>query len=226
MSAALPVINSLRDLLQTGDQVKKITGCTSGTLAYVLRSFTADGSVTFSQAVKQAVDWGYTEPDVRDDLTGIDMAAKTVALARECGVSMSVEDVEIEGLLPKEIAEKTYPEGTKYPEITEDVLATMGTSLDEPMAKMLAEAQKDDKVLRYAFELDLEKGTAKVGPKAVDNTNPLFRLKADENLVCFTTDRYKSSPLVVKGSAAGAELAAAGIFADILRLARVFNSQL
>ena len=144
-------------------------------------------------------------------------------LARECGLELSIEDVAIEGLIPQDLATKSFPDDMKATEVTQEVLKVMGSSLDEAMAEKLKEAKAEDKVLRYSMTVDVEKGTASVGLKAVDITDPLFRLKDDENLVSFTTGRYNKSPLIVKGSAAGAELAASGIFADILRLARVFS---
>ena len=222
VGAALPIVGAVRDLLETGDTVKSINGCVSGTLAYVLKSIEEDGT-TFSAAVKKAVDLGYTEPDVREDLTGLDMAEKAVTMARECGLELSIEDVAIEGLIPQDLATKSFPDDMKATEVTQEVLKVMGSSLDEAMAEKLKEAKAEDKVLRYSMTVDVEKGTASVGLKAVDITDPLFRLKDDENLVSFTTGRYNKSPLIVKGSAAGAELAASGIFADILRLARVFS---
>jgi len=199
----------------------KIEGTVSYTLAYTLRTF-ADSDVSFSGALQQAMDAGYTEPDLRDDLRGGDMANKVVILAREIGLDVDIEDVEVEPIIPREILDRVY-EGSEA-EVNKAVLEDIRKTVDPDMAAKLASATADDMVLRYRFLIDRETKTYKVFFSEVGRNNPLFRLKKNENLVAFHTQRYVDSPLIIKGSAAGPDLAASGCFADLLRLARAYRA--
>lgn len=219
VGSALPILTTLRDLMQTGDEVQLLRGCLSGTMAYIFSTMSEE--VSFTDAVRQAMEQDYTENDIREDLTGSDAAAKIVILARELGMDISVDDVEVESLVPDDILNKEYP-GTRE-EMNEAILEDLKV-MDAPMLKRWKEAIDNDLLLRYKFKIDVVQGTCKCGLDAVPNTDTLYRLRNNENLVAFETERYTVSPLIVKGAAAGPELAAAGMFADLLRLGRAFST--
>jgi aspartokinase/homoserine dehydrogenase 1 len=219
VGSALPVLTTLRDLLQTGDDVKLLRGCLSGTMAYVFS--TMNEEVSFTEAVQQAMNKDYTENDIRDDLTGSDAASKIVILARELGMDISVDDVEVESLVPEHIKNKQYT-GTKD-EINAAILEDL-KEVNAPMLQRWKDAVDNGEFLRYKFVIDVINGKCRCSLEAVPNTDTLYRLRNNENLVAFETTRYTTSPLIVKGAAAGPELAAAGMFADLLRLGRAFST--
>lgn len=217
VGSALPVLTTLRDLIQTGDEVQLLRGCLSGTMAYVFRNM--DETTTFSDAVRSAIEQDFAENDIREDLSGLDAARKIVILARELGLDVSVEDVEVESLLPENIQNKEY-EGTReevHAAILEDLKA-----LDGPMLERYREAAAEGKLLRYKFVVDVSNGKCECGLVGVDDSDTLYRLRENENLVAFETSRYTTSPLIIKGAAAGPDLSASGMFADLLRLGRAF----
>jgi aspartokinase/homoserine dehydrogenase 1 len=219
VGSSLPILTTLRDLVQTGDEVKLLRGCLSGTMAYIFS--TVNSETSFSEAVRQAVEQDFTENDIREDLTGTDVARKIVVLARELGMDISINDVEVESLVPEEVRNKKY-EGTK-----EEINAAMLEDLkvmDAPILQRWKDATENGLLLRYKFVIDVINGKCKSSLEAVDNTDTLYRLRNNENLVAFETARYTTSPLIVKGAAAGPELAAAGMFADLLRLGRAFST--
>jgi aspartokinase/homoserine dehydrogenase 1 len=220
VGAALPILTTLRDLQETGDQVNVIRGSVSGTMAYALSSFSEE--VPFSEAVRHAVETQYTEKDVRQDLSGLDMTRKVVILARQLGLDVEVADVEVESLIPEDIMNKAYT-GVDSSDLNVAILEDL-KSLDAPMLERLKAAEAKDCVLRYKFTIDAESGKCKCSLEAVTRTDALYRLKVNENLVAFETSRYTTSALIVKGAAAGPDLTAAGIFADLLRLTRAFSS--
>ena len=220
VGAALPILTTLRDLQETGDQVNVIRGSVSGTMAYALSTFSEE--VPFSEALRQAIDAAYTEKDMRQDLTGLDMTRKVVILARQMGLDVEVADVEVESLIPEDIINKDYSDVDDLDlnlAILEDI-----KYLDAPMLERLKAAEAKDCVLRYKFTIDAESGKCKCSLEETGRTDALYRLKMNENLVAFETGRYTTAPLIVKGAAAGPDLTAAGIFADLLRLTRAFSS--
>ena len=218
VGSALPIVSTLRDLVQTGDEVQSIRGCLSGTMAYVFRNM-GENDMSFSDAVQQAIGQDFTENDMREDLSGLDAARKIVILARELGMNVSMEDVEVESILPDEILNKEY--GVEGDDLNAAILEDI-KSLDAPLMKRYEEAAAEGKKLRYKFVIDVVNNKCKCSLEAVDNLDPLFRLRENENLVAFETSRYTTSPLIVKGAAAGPDLAASGMFADLLRLGRAF----
>lgn len=219
VGSALPICTTLQDLYETGDKVKSISGCVSGTMAYALSSFSED--FPFSQALRTAVEKRITENDPREDLSGRDMGQKVVILARSLGMDVNLEDVEVESLIPEEFLSKSYPgDWDEMPAAQLEDIKCM----DAPMLARLKAAIADGKRLRYKFLIDKESGKCMCSLVDVTNTDPLYRLKLNENLVAFETSRYETSPLIVKGAAAGPDLASAGIFADLLRLTRSFSS--
>lgn len=205
VGAGLPIIQTLRDLIQTGDEVRSIEGIFSGTLAYLFNAF--DGSTPFSEIVKQAKAKGYTEPDPRDDLSGMDVARKLVILGREIGLGLELDDVEVESLVPEEL------EGGSVEQFLEQVSA-----MDDSMAKLFTDAEQAGEVLRYVGAIDAA-GHATVSLQRYPQTHPFGRIQMTDNIVEFRTRRYDENPLVVQGPGAGPDVTAGGIFADLLRLA-------
>ena len=210
VGAGLPVIETLRDLIATGDEVLSVEGIFSGTLAYLFNAL--DASSDFSQVVRQARDAGYTEPDPREDLSGMDVARKLLILARELKLRMDLADVEVESLAPEELSEATV----------EEFLDGLGR-YDGDMRGRLEKAGEEGCVLRYVGRLNSE-GRASVRLESLPEDHLFARLDLTSNMFLFRTARYSDSPLVVQGPGAGPEVTAAGIFADLLRLARMLGA--
>ncbi|HUF71280.1 MAG TPA: bifunctional aspartate kinase/homoserine dehydrogenase I [Gammaproteobacteria bacterium] len=210
VGAGLPVINTLKDLVETGDDIARISGIFSGTLAYLFNVF--DGSKPFSSIVRDANDRGYTEPDPRDDLSGMDVARKAVILAREAGLDLELADIEVESLVPAALA------GAPVDEFLDRLV-----DFDAPMAEKLAEARAARTVLRYVAEVDLDGGSAVVELKAFPLDHPFANIALTDNIVQFVTRRYSDNPLIVRGPGAGPDVTAAGIFADLLRLCSMLS---
>ncbi|HSX64507.1 MAG TPA: bifunctional aspartate kinase/homoserine dehydrogenase I [Pseudoxanthomonas sp.] len=205
VGAGLPVISTLRDLLDTGDAVISVEGIFSGTLAWLFNRF--DGSLPFSQLVAEARGMGYTEPDPRDDLSGTDVARKLVILAREAGRNLTLDDVTVESLVPESLRQASVDDFmTRLPEV------------DAVFADRLQRAQSAGHVLRYVARLDAE-GRASVGLVELPRAHAFANLRLTDNIVQFTTRRYCDNPLIVQGPGAGPEVTAAGVFADVLRVA-------
>ena len=211
VGAGLPVVTTLRDLIDTGDKVLAIDGILSGTLAYLFKSF--DGSRPFSTLVREAMQRGFTEPDPRDDLSGMDVARKLVILARENGWQVSLADVQLESLVPASMRD-----------LDREAFLGRLQDLDDELSERLAAARSRGCVLRYVAKLTAP-GTAQVGLHEVHASSALANILPTDNLVQFTTDRYRDNPLVVKGPGAGPEVTAMGIFADLLRVARALGTQ-
>lgn len=203
--AGLPVVQTLRDLLDTGDELLAVEGMFSGTLAWLCNRH--DGAQPFSALVREAHALGYTEPDPRDDLSGLDVARKLVILAREAGWALSLDDVAVESLVPATLA-SLPPE-----EFMENL-----DKLDAPMAAKLAEARAHGGVLRHVAHLDA-RGCASVKLAVLPAAHAFAHSRLTDNVVQFITRRYCDNPLLVQGPGAGPEVTAAGIFADLLRIA-------
>lgn len=212
VGAGLPVVQTLRDLIDTGDSVLAVEGILSGTLAWLFNRY--DGTQPFSALVLEALELGYTEPDPRDDLSGTDVARKLVILAREAGLSLSVEQVEVESLVPASL------QGASRAEF----LARLPEA-DAGMAARHARASAAGKVLRYVARLDSD-GRASVGLAELDREHAFAHLRLTDNIVQFTTRRYSTNPLVVQGPGAGPEVTAAGVFADLLRVSVALGARL
>ena len=203
MGAGLPIIETLQTLLNTGDTVKKIEGVMSGTLSYLFSQF--DGTVSFSDLVKQARENGFTEPDPRDDLNGMDVARKILILARETGIKLALDDISVENLIPAEMD----------PDLSIDNFLNQFSNYNSTFLDRYESAKKEGKVLRYIATWNGKK--AVVGLKAVGSNNPFFHQNGRENFIVFTTRRYNDTPMVIKGHGAGAEVTAAGVLGDILK---------
>jgi aspartokinase/homoserine dehydrogenase 1 len=212
VGAGLPIIQTLRDLRQTGDEITRIEGIFSGTLAYLFNVF--DGRESFSSIVRTAKAKGYTEPDPRDDLSGMDVARKLIILAREMGLTLEMTDVRVEGLVPKEIKDCSVDEFmARLPEF------------DAGMAAMLSDARSKHEVLRYVGRIDAD-GTATVGLIRLDAKHAFANIALTDNVVRFATRRYCDNPLIVQGPGAGPEVTAGGVFSDLLRLSAYLGAHL
>ncbi len=212
VGAGLPIMQTLRSLLDTGDELLGVEGMLSGTLAWLFNQF--DGTRPFSELVLEAHKLGYTEPDPRDDLGGLDVARKLVILAREAGWQLSVEQVKVESLVPEAMA------GLSRDEFIKQLAA-----LDAPMQKRLEAARADKKQLRYVAQLSAD-GTATVGLMALPADHACCHTRLTDNLVQFRTRRYSANPLVVQGPGAGPEVTAAGVFGDLLLVASSLGAHL
>ncbi|HAI58394.1 MAG TPA: bifunctional aspartate kinase/homoserine dehydrogenase I [Xanthomonadaceae bacterium] len=212
VGAGLPVVMTLRNLIDTGDVPRRIAGLFSGTLAWLFNHY--DGSRPFSELLSEARAAGYTEPDPRDDLSGTDVARKAVILAREAGWALSLDQVDVENLVPAQLRDVPLPE----------FLQRLG-EFDAPMAERLAAAKAEGKVLRYLAEVDAS-GRASVALRAVESTHPAASAQGTDNLFAFHTARYHTRPLVVKGPGAGPDVTAAGVFGDILAIAAHLGAKL
>lgn len=204
VGAGLPVISTLNDLIISGDRIIKIEGVLSGSLSFIFNSFIKDTS--FSAIVKRAGELGYTEPDPRIDLNGIDVRRKLIILARETGLDLEAEDVVIENILPLACQEAETVEAF-FEEIEK---------ADPHFETIRAKADANDTRLRMIAKLD--NGKASIGLEAVDTNHPFYSLSGSDNMIVFTTERYKERPLVVRGPGAGAEVTAAGVFAEIIQI--------
>jgi aspartokinase/homoserine dehydrogenase 1 len=211
VGAGLPVIATLRDLVRTGDRVTKVEGVLSGTLSYVFNVW--DGTRPFSEVVRDAKTRGYTEPDPRDDLSGTDVARKLVILAREMGVRIELSDVEIESLVPEALRRDASEGGVSASEFLEAL-----AQHDDAMKARLDRARAEGAVLRYVGVVTAE-GRAKVALLPYAQSHAFAGLAATDNVIAFSSARYASQPLVVRGPGAGPEVTAGGVFADLLRLA-------
>jgi bifunctional aspartokinase / homoserine dehydrogenase 1 len=212
VGAGLPVIHTLRDLRETGDEITRIEGIFSGTLAYLFNVF--DGSETFSSIVHAAKAKGYTEPDPRDDLSGMDVARKLIILGREMGLTLEMADVQVEGLVPKDL------EGCSVDEFMSRL-----PEFDATMAATLADARGKNQVLRYVGRIDAD-GKATVGLTRLDAKHAFANIALTDNVVRFATRRYCNNPLIVQGPGAGPEVTAAGVFSDLLRLSAYLGAHL
>jgi aspartokinase/homoserine dehydrogenase 1 len=204
VGAGLPIIRTLKDLMNSGDRVQRIEAILSGTISFIFNNFKGDAN--FHDVVKMAQEKGYTEPDPRDDLRGTDFMRKILILARDAGHALEATDVAIESMLPQSCLVATS---------VDDFYAALKTE-DAFFANLKNEAESNGKVLRYIGIL--ENGKAAITLQMVDENHPFFTLSGSDNIISFTTDRYRERPLVVKGPGAGAEVTAAGVFADLINV--------
>jgi len=213
VGAGLPVIQTLRDLRQTGDTLRSIEGIFSGTLAYLFNVF--DGSRPFSEIVADAKGRGYTEPDPRDDLSGMDVARKLTILAREAGLEIEMAEVEVESLVPASLQAGR----------SADFMAGL-PAFDGEMARRLAEAQAAGEVLRYVARLDMNTRRATVKLVRLPGSHAFAHMALTDNIVRYETARYCENPLIVQGPGAGPEVTAGGVFGDLLRCAAFLGAKL
>jgi aspartokinase/homoserine dehydrogenase 1 len=212
VGAGLPVIQTLRDLRETGDEITLIEGIFSGTLAYLFNVY--DGSTPFSAIVREAKQRGYTEPDPRDDLSGTDVARKLIILGREMGLPLEMSDVEVASLVPQDLAAGS----------SEEFLAGL-SRYDAPMQQRYEQARARGKVLRYVGAVAAN-GRATVGLVELEARHAFANIALTDNVVRFATARYCDNPLIVQGPGAGPAVTAGGVFADLLRLTTYLGARL
>lgn len=192
-------------MVHSGDQIRKIEATVSGSLNFIFNNY--DGENTFHDVVMQAKTDGYTEPDPRIDLSGVDVKRKILILVREAGIKMEFDDIEVKDILPKACFEV---------DSVNEFFALL--KKDEAVfKKMVNDAQAAEKKLRVIAKY--EDGKATVELQAVDSSHPFYNLKGTDNTVALYTDRYVAQPMVIQGAGAGAGVTAAGVFADIVRIA-------
>ncbi len=238
VGAGLPVLQTLKHLRDTGDKILKIEGIFSGTLSYIFNTF--GPGVPFSQVVAEAKANGYTEPDPRDDLEGMDVARKVTILARyvlmlgresggewgesvwcrahttphttpnsEAGLDVELSDIPVESLVPAALTSAA----------SVDDFMTQLPKYDVDMEARMAEAAAVGEVLRYVGVVDVANGKGSVALERYPATHPFAQLSGSDNIIAFTTARYRQQPLIIRGPGAGAEVTAGGVFSDLLRLA-------
>lgn len=203
VGAGLPILNTLSDLRTSGDKILKIEAVLSGTLSYLFNTF--NEQVSFSDTLLQAQKLGFTEPDPRDDLNGKDVARKLLILVRESGYSLELDDIDQKPFISSDT-------------LRAESLKTFYKNLENENAVLLKkyiQAKNEKKVLRYIASY--ENGLAKISLTAVDQSHPFYNLTGNDNIIAITTERYKRTPLVIKGQGAGAEVTASAVFADIMK---------
>ncbi len=205
VGAGLPIISTFKYLLDTGDQLESIVGCLSGTLGYLCSCL--EEGVSYSQAIRDAYALGYTEPDPRQDLGGMDVARKAIILSRTAGISAEVSELLVEPLFHSDL------EG-----ISVDTFLQNTQQEDDRYAKLVEKAALDQKTPRYTARITAD--GIQVGLVMVDKTSSLGSLKGSDNYIALNTQRYSPSPLVISGPGAGIKVTAAGVFGDIIQLGR------
>jgi len=210
VGAGLPIIHTIHNLVSSGDGVNKIEGVLSGTLSYIFNSFSS-GNKKFSEIVREAKKKGFTEPDPRDDLNGKDVARKILILAREIGLTLEPEQVQVEPILPA----KCFSVNS-----VDDFFLEL-EKLDNDFEKRKKQIMRQGKVLRYIATL--QNGRAQVKLQEVGQIHPFYHLSGSDNIISISTKRYNKTPLVIKGPGAGAEVTAGGVLANILSIFNHFS---
>ena len=206
VGAGLPVIDTLNNLIASGDEIIKIQAILSGSLNYIFNNF--NSKTSFRNVVQSAQDQGYTEPDPKIDLSGVDVARKILILARESGFELELKDIINKSFLPKDVL-KTSSNEEFYNAISKN---------ESYFQKILKNATKNGRRLKYVAQL--EKGKASVGLQEIESHHDFYNLEGSDNIILFYTTRYRDQPLIVKGAGAGADVTAGGIFGDIIRIGK------
>lgn len=206
VGAGLPIINTLNDLVNSGDKILKIEAVLSGTLNYIFN--TISDEIPLSKTIKMAKDEGYSEPDPRIDLSGTDVARKVLILARESGYPIEMEDIRINRFIPDSFFAGTLDDFWKN-------ISQLDNEFEEKRKKLASENK------RWRFVARFENQIAEVGLQEVDPKHPFYDLEGSNNLVMYTTERYNQFPMLIKGYGAGASVTAAGVFADLIKVSNI-----
>lgn len=219
VGAQLPIISMLHDVLQTGDSISLVEGSLSGTFGYILDKLERNPEMKFSEAFVGAQAADLLEPDPREDLTGQDTARKALILARELGLELELQDVQVESIVPAGFGSATTPESW------EELLAMLRSSTDDLVAAKMKESKDKGEVLRYISKIDVKAGTVTVGLRSVSRESTFGTLREYETVVQVVSERYTpTTPLVLRGAGAGSMVTASGVFATMLRLSRRLGS--
>lgn len=216
VGAGLPVISTIKDLVETGDEVLNIQGVFSGTMSFLFNSFQPlnGGGGKFSAEVKTAKEKGFTEPDPRDDLNGLDVARKLTILARLAGLKVeSPTSFPVQSLIPKEL--ESCQSGDEF-------LSRL-PEFDSQMDELKQEAEKEGKVIRFVGSVDVPNNAVKVGLEKFDKSHPIAALKGSDNIIAFYTRRYGDNPLIIQGAGAGGEVTAMGVTSDLIKALRLLH---
>lgn len=206
VGAGLPIINTLNDLVNSGDKILRIEAVLSGTLNYIFNTISSE--IPLSQTIRMAKEEGYSEPDPRIDLSGVDVARKVLILARESGYVMEMQDIKINRFIPDSFFKGTLEDfWQNIPQLDDE--------FEQKRIKLVAENKK------WRFVARFENGIAEVGLQEVDSKHPFYDLEGSNNLVIYTTERYHQFPMLIKGYGAGASVTAAGVFADLIRVSNI-----
>lgn len=206
VGAGLPIINTMNDLINSGDHILKLEAVLSGTLNYIFNTISAD--IPFSQAIHMAKEAGYSEPDPRIDLSGKDVVRKLVILAREAGYAVEQADVKKQLFIPDKLFEGSLDDFWKNIQ-----------EVDAGFESKRQELETENK--RFRFVARMENGACEVGLQAVDSHHPFYELEGSNNIIMISTERYHEYPMIIKGYGAGADVTAAGVFADIISIANI-----
>ena len=204
--AGLPLLSTLQDLINTGDSIISVQGCLSGTLGLICSRL--DAGKSLSEAVTEAMQLGYTEPDPRDDLSGVDVARKSLIIARELGIFCEPNEIRLRPFIPK-----SYFRASSVKSFLSNL-----KSANARLAEEIQNCKQEGKALRYV--VDIGKANCEVGLKRVPLDSPIGRLAGPDNILVFKTQRYYEYPLVIQGPGAGASVTAAGVLSDLLKIAK------
>ncbi len=206
VGAGLPIINTLNDLVNSGDRILKIEAVLSGTLNFIFNTISAE--TPLSKTIRMAKEQGYSEPDPRMDLNGVDVARKILILARESGYPLEMEDITIDRFVPDEFFDGSLDDFWKN-------ISQLDAGFEEKRKKLETENKK------WRFVAQYENGKAQIGLQEVDSRHPFYDLEGSNNLVMYTTERYNEFPMLIKGYGAGASVTAAGVFADLIKVSNI-----
>lgn len=206
VGAGLPVINTMNDLINSGDRILELEAVLSGTLNFIFNTLDADNRL--SKVIRKAKEMGYSEPDPRIDLSGIDVIRKLIILSREAGYRIDEKDVSVSPILPEECFKGSL-----------DGFWKTIRKYDDEFEKRRKKLEKEQK--KWRFVAQLKDGKAAVMLREVGHDHPLYPLEGSNNIIMITTERYRELPMIIKGYGAGAEVTAAGIFADVIRIANI-----
>lgn len=206
VGAGLPIINTLNDLVNSGDSILKIEAVLSGTLNFIFNTISEE--IPLSKTIRMAKEQGFSEPDPRVDLSGVDVARKILILARESGYPLEMKDITIERFVPDDFFKGALDDFWKN-------ISQLDTEFEEKRKKLEAENKK------WRFVAQYENGKAQIGLQEVDSRHPFYDLEGSNNLVMYTTERYNEFPMLIKGYGAGASVTAAGVFADLIKVSNI-----